>query len=307
MAKLEHTRFKYNGDFIGVIDWLNKGDYKFKASISTYSAIIEFDGYKEMYVTNLMSERVFKAFNMIKSDLKRDEVSVVLSDLKDNIEERNNRYYNIKYKGDKFYKNAVCVDLNSAYLQALYNYGLIRERTFKYINNCLNKFDRLACVGMLASKKNILHFKNGQMQQEYVDESPLRFVFNALIQSVNEVMNKIADHFFNDFIAYWVDGIYMSNEYMAWDIEEMFNDYGFPAKTEELTNFNISYRFEHYQLDFKKDNKDKTLLIPNEDVAKERKRLLNQGLKRLRLTNAHVTDVEDIWKPKHYKLGRLFD
>jgi len=227
---------------------------------------------KYKFLTKMQTKKTFIGYAKILKDLKRPEVDVVLSDIKDNIKEKDNTYFDFGFCETKNHNNAVCVDLNSAYLQALFNLTLITQETKDWIEKNLKKTERLVAVGMLAKQKQLLTFDKGRLTNETFEEAKNRFIFNAVIQEVGRVMNKIKTHHIEDFIAYWVDGVYVKNEFIAFYIQDEFEKEGFPCKIEYLQNFTSKFKMSYMEYTYIKDGKFKLLNMPIKKVHDERKK-----------------------------------
>lgn len=302
--------------FNKTLDRLIKTGIPLEVGLGKYSAYIKTinDNTKYKFITKLQSKRTFIGYAKILSDLKRPEVDVLLSDMQDNISEANNMYYDLQTYHTVEFDSAVCVDLNSAYLQALFNLGLITEKTKDWIQVNLKKDERLVCVGMLAKQKEILHFNNGKIQQDYLEPSKHRFIFNAIIQEVASVMNRIKSYHMEDFIAYWVDGIYLKNEFIAFDVVDEFEKAGYPCKIEEITNFKSEFKFSYMQYSYMKDGKSKILSVPikkvNDNMKKDLMKLVN-GYRRENMIGEADLNFEDVYigalQNKQYSQADLFD
>ena len=265
---------KLDKDFPKILDsFINLGT-PIEVGLGKYSSYIfeKYTNTKYKFLTKLQTKKTFIGYVKILKDLKRDKVSVILSDLKDNVKESNNTYFDYGKAETKEYNNAVCVDLNSAYLQALFNLELITVETKNWIEKYLSKTERLVCVGMLAKRKEIITFSNKQIRTEKINENKYRFIFNAVIQEVASIMNKVSLHHTKDFIAYWVDGVYLKNEYIAFDVAQQFEKAGFPCKIEYLENFKAKVNYSHITYTYNKEDKFKILEIPIIHVHANRQR-----------------------------------
>ena len=264
---------KLNRDFPKLLDsFINMGT-PLEVGLGKYSSYIitKNSSKKYKFLTKMQSKKTFIGYVKILKDLKRPEVEVVLSDLEDNIKESDNTYFDYGKAQNCNHQNAVCVDLNSAYLQALYNLTLITKDTKDWIEKYLTKNERLVAVGMLAKQKEILEFNDKQIVSETKEDAKNRFIFNAIIQEVASVMNEVATHHTDDFLAYWVDGIYLKNEFIAFDVAEKFENAGFPCKIEYLEDFEGKLSYSHMTYTYSKEGKNKKLEIPIRAVHDLRK------------------------------------
>lgn len=288
---------KLDNNFNRILDKYIQTGLPLEVGLGKYSSYIKTlkNGVKYKFITKLQSKKTFIGYAKILKDLKRDEISVLLSDLNDNIHEKNNRYYSQGSFSSEDYKEAICVDLNSAYLQALFNLSLITKDTKNWIEKNLNKSERLVCVGMLAKQKEILHFKDGKIQQDYKEPSKNRYIFNAVIQEVSNVMQKVKSNHIDDFIAYWVDGIYLKNEWIAYDVVNEFEKAGFPAKIENITNFKSRFKFNHMEYTYFKEGSYKILNLPIKSVNDNIKKNLINLVNSYR-TKKRISQIEQDYK-----------
>ncbi len=303
MAKRQKVvKCKLNRKFPELLDSFIELGTPLEVGLGKYSSYIyEINSNtKYKFLTKLQTKKTFIGYVKILKDLKRDEIDVVLSDLKDSIKEKNNTYFDYGKAETKDYENAVCVDLNSAYLQALYNLTLITKDTKDWIENYLTKTERLVCVGMLAKQKEILIFNNNEIIEEKKEDAKNRFIFNAVIQEVASVMNKVSSDHVNDFIAYWVDGIYLKNEWIAYDIADQFEKAGFPCKIEYLDNFKAKMTYSHMTYQYVKEGKFKKLDIPIRAVHDSRKKGIISVINSKRLQKRlPKIDENDLTKRKY--------
>lgn len=308
MAKKQKTiTCKLDRNFPKILDsFINLGT-PIDVGLGKYSSFIyeKYTNTKYKFLTKLQTKKTFIGYVKILKDLKRDSIQVILSDLQDNVHEKNNTYFDYGRAETKVYNDAVCVDLNSAYLQALFNLELITKDTKNWIDKYLSKSERLVCVGMLAKRKEVLTFSNKKIVTERLDESKHRFVFNAVIQEVASVMNNVMKHHTEDFIAYWVDGIYLKNEWIALDVAQQFEDAGFPCKIEYLENFKSKVNISHITYTYNKEGKFKRLEIPVMQYHKNRQREILSVINSKRIErNLPPIDIQTIQK-KTYTQGLL--
>jgi hypothetical protein len=107
------------------------------------------------------------------------------------------------------YDNVLELDINKAYYKVLFNLGYIEE---DFYNECINlpKKIRLALVGSLATQKSIFYYENGKLERHEVTKNDtLRNVFFQLVSEVDEVLTVFQKMAGENFIFYWVDGIYL--------------------------------------------------------------------------------------------------
>ena len=302
--------------FHQTLDRFIKTGIPLEVGLGKYSAYIltKNGNIKYKFITKLQSKKTFIGYAKILKDLKRPEISVLLSDLEDNVKESNNVFYAQENYSSLDFDNAVCIDLNSAYLQALFNLTLITKETKLWIETKLTKSERMVAVGMLAKQKEILHFNEGKIQQDYKEPSKNRFIFNAVIQEVASIMKQVKLHHLDDFIAYWVDGIYLKNEFIAYDIVEEFEKAGFPCKIENVTEFKSRFKFNYMEYTYFKDGVFKVLNLPiksvNDNIKKNLMTMVNGHRLKNRFENM-PNNIKDTYigslSNKKYSQADLFD
>jgi len=311
MAKKRQYKNVYlNKHFHSIVDSFIEMGLPIEVGLGKYSSYVLFkdSNIKFKFISKFHSKLTFVGYAKILKDLKRPEISVLLSDLQDSIKEDSNIYYSTGKFETCSYPNAVCFDLNSAYLQALLNLGLITESTKDWIDTKLTKTERLVCVGMLAKRKEIVHFNNGVIQQDYVNESDKRFIFNAAIQEVARVMQEVKAHFESDFIAYWVDGIYMQNEFNAFEMQMLFEKNGFPVKVEEITDFQAKFKFDSMEYRYFKDGEPKIIRMPIASVYKEIKKNVVDVLNRKRREQGLSVEIDvKMIEERFVKQAQIFE
>lgn len=247
--------------FEDIIRYYISREISFKAAIGKYSSFLDLPQLKEKYITRQVSKRVFMGYAMIQRDLKDPEIEVILSDMQETVDEADNSYYHNKAFVPRQYPQALLVDLNSAYLQCLYNFGLIGDQTFNYIKT-FTKHERLVCVGLLAKKKEIYNIAKGELISVDEDVSKWRFIFNAIIQEINQIMKQCADKF-SPYLFFWVDGIYFSDQSISAPVMEFFEKKGFPAKVEMLSDLSVVNKMTFVEIKFlNQEGKRKIFNIP---------------------------------------------
>lgn len=119
-----------------------------------------------------------------------------------------------------------CIDIKSAYAYSLKNKGIVTDKTFEKISE-LKKKERLACVGMLASKKKIFEYgRNNQLIKIETKENPLSDFFFMAVFEIQELMRGAKKLLGNDFLFYWVDCVYYLNEKNTPLIQNYFDEKG---------------------------------------------------------------------------------
>jgi hypothetical protein len=138
--------------------------------------------------------------------------------------------------GDRF-DNVICVDINSAYWVTAFQLGIIDEPTYQK-GKKIDKIVRLASLGSLAKKTETFEFDGERMIQKTVERShETENLWFAICDKVGSLMSNLSKKIGNDFITYWVDGIYFVNTPENYKIiTETFKAEGYACKIEQVSS-----------------------------------------------------------------------
>jgi hypothetical protein len=104
-------------------------------------------------------------------------------------------------------------DVAKAYYKMAYNLGYIDEDMYReYID--LKKEIRLRFLGSIATKKRIYHYEKGEMvgDPEIKEDKILRKVWFHICKETDNCLNELMREVQDDFIMYYVDGIYLKKK-----------------------------------------------------------------------------------------------
>ena len=230
----------------------------FTMKITNYTISAEVEGEKYFFSDEPMNKTAFIFYNMMKKDIGGEIRS----------EAQNIKYFDFSgvQTGDKI-KQCYCVDINSAYLSVLKREKIISPQTFKKINdrtkkNDKTKMDRLKAVGMFASNPSIIDFKNWEAAEISTNKNPFSWVFYEACQKTNNIISNCIN---NNFLFYWVDGIFVKEN--PREIKEKIEKMGYSCKIERINNLEV---FEK-NIIYEKNGKEKILFLP----IKEKKIKMN--------------------------------
>jgi len=214
-----------------------KSDYTIRHSQYT-TKIIHPRG-KVTYSLNNMSRKCFAAASKVKKDVVNSDF---FQEIRDQKFELINYDYNRKrrlFVGKSVYN----IDISSAYAYALLTHNLITSDTFDYLRK-LPKGDRLVAVGMLARSYVEYKYDNsGKVYDVEFFQEETKNAFFFLISEIDAVMKECAFYLGNNFLFYWVDGIFFTentSQKTIKKVEEILQYYGYPYKWEQVEDF--SYR-----------------------------------------------------------------
>lgn len=227
--------------------------------------------------------KAFIGFNLIKKDIAarelvapeipRDELRYFKFSIPDRLKQSKRTVYKI--------------DIKSAYANVLKNHGIISDKTHGYICKQLKKEDRLAAVGMLASKKHILDYNEKDEATGYdFIESPLSNFFYFCVWQTGELMERCRELIGADFLFYWVDGIYFENKKHAAVLTGFLKKQGYNCSFDELRDFTVVEKEKKYSIVFKELSKTKNDWMQKVFyIPKINKRIINDALTMLGLIN----------------------
>ena len=249
------------------------------------SYILKYSGYSlKLIVENnvylfcdaLSRTNFFSVLNKIKKEIT--DTAVIFDDAMDKI-----NYYNHslkKFKGRSHYDRIYNIDIKKAYAKTLLNELLITAQTYKYLDK-LNKMDRLKVVGSLATQTILVEKENGVMKKGFpkiIEDENLRRCFFHVSNIIGEIMNMCAKIAGEDFIFFWVDGIFLRSDYKKFEILSYLSSLNYDASCEWLTDFNIESKSGYNNITFFDEDKNfKEFNLPNNTENNFKK--LNQWLK----------------------------
>lgn len=211
------------------IDYLKSRKVEFKVHSSQYSTMIEANGVKVRYVTQIYDDRVFMCSRMIKSNLKNRDIDWIL---KGNFS--TNNYQTKPGLKPGSYGKVINIDISGAYPNCLINNKLIDPKTYSFLMD-LGKKERLPAIGMIAKKSLIYEYKNGQCVDVTEDNGEFQKVFHFVVYSINEIMRELKEIAADHYLMHWVDGIFLKARTPGFLIKQM---------EKVLENSNYKYKFE---------------------------------------------------------------
>lgn len=207
------------------------------------------------FVYSLQSNQTFAAYAKVKKDVKdkpppeinKEELVYFVHDFKESCSI--DRVYNI--------------DLKSAYATILFKDEIITQDTFSYLSR-LPKHDRLAAVGMLASRKKSFSFdKQGTIRTYEETISKLENFFYYAVQRTFEIMCDLRRILGADYLFTWVDGIYFRPTMEGLiQCEDYLRRIGFRYSEEILTDWQVRVVKGAVKLFFVKEGKIKSFSLP---------------------------------------------
>lgn len=211
---------------------------------------------------------MFAAYSKIKADLIELPVPVDIRYIK---------YYQTNFKHTKLYADKIYqIDIKSCYASILHNSKLISDETYKYICE-LSKENRLAAIGMLASKKNVFEFDaTGNVFEHTILKSEYSDYFFYCVQETFRIMDECKHILGDDFLFIWVDAIYFIGDMdKAQKVVEYFlNSHNLNSSINTLYEFDVELRKDYYRVRYIKNEESTFMDIPTPEQS-EKTDLLN--------------------------------
>lgn len=239
------------------VEFIKTSGYAYEIEVSNYTTKIKSELYEMQFLQSMRSKQCFAAFAKVKADVARHGNPP-------NADSSDVRYFEHDFRGNYFSEEVINIDLKSAYATALYNAKVLSDGTFAYLSR-ISKMDRLASVGMLASKKHCFRYSASGAIIDYEKRiSPFQNYFYFAVKEVQRVMDELRAISENDYLFTWVDGIYLkpdaANIYdcFAYLEKEKFNYH-----IEKLKNFSVKVTDKKVFIQFEKEGKTKYFNIPS--------------------------------------------
>lgn len=232
------------------IDFLKHAGFPYSLKVSNYTIEIISDLYNIQYLHSMRSNKCFAAFSKVKSNVMNFPLPQVN---KNELE-----YFMHDFTGNFYSEYAINIDIKSAYATVLYNDGYINNDTFNYLSS-IPKLDRLAAIGMLASKKQCFDYdERGKLINYEKITSEFENFFYHCVKRVQEIMNDLKKLSGEDYLFTWVDGIYLKpNDEYLYTIAPYLRQNKFQFSVDIIQHFNVEVKNGKVRLGFWKDDTTK--------------------------------------------------
>jgi hypothetical protein len=220
------------------------------------------------------SIKVFIAYNKIVADLKKSDktVEILQGDWStENFDSKN---------GLKpcSYKTVLNLDITSAYPYCLFINKLITLDTFNYLM-ALPKNERLPAIGMIAKKSVWIDYQKGKATTWDVKTGEYANIFFFVIQQITDLMAWAADIAGDDFLFYWVDGIFLKPTISKKKLQEItgiFAEQGYYYKYENVKNFSVVRENDKLYINMIKNGDEKPYTMYDKNLARNFTKVLQQ-------------------------------
>ena len=254
--------FFSNSSFRSLIDYFKKHKHDFEVSYTGYTAMIKNNTEnKNYFLSKSIAKSPYKWTQKIKSEIKNSGIWM------DAVSSKNIKYFKVNNIKPITLKKVYNVDIYSAYPSALKILGLISEKLFNELSK-LEKIDRLKAIGMLATNKTVIIFKEGvQLSVSKKNNELMRNCWLALCSYTGEAIDKVRENL-DSFLFYWFDGIYFTDKTEAKKCIDILKTFGFESKIEVLDNFTVKEKTDNLFITYGKGNDKKQFILPkNEKIT----------------------------------------
>lgn len=217
-------------EFAKIRDFLVSQKRNFEISQTSYTAKLQYE---------LNSKRVSEFFfddHMRKSDffmmMKLRKVIKSNSDKISKLDRDGIKYCVYNYhllKPNSVFYPVTEIDISSAYVYCAKNLGLIDDQIFgKMIK--MDKLKRLKMLGSIATKTIVTEYEKGRQVDIYQKEDDiLRNCWFTIVKQIDYILLEISQKY-NNFLFYYVDGVYICGIQNQIEICEYLNSLGYEFK-----------------------------------------------------------------------------
>lgn len=171
--------------------------------------------------------------------------------------------YGKKVKQGNHYENVANIDITGAYWQTAYMLGLLPEHLYQkglepavyedhtYMKNGkeitkrkvvsgTRKQVRLAAIGSLAKKKKVYTYDGvNERQVEVIRSEKTEVLWDVICNKVGQCLVDVARACGDDFIFFWVDGVYV-NKRATKKVIALFKKWGYESKVNQLKSIDVT-------------------------------------------------------------------
>ena len=253
-----------------------KIDFQIERTLRTTMVKFETHLYKHIYIfaEELVSYNDMHLLREVKNEVKKQTQGVNVGELDEDVTyfEFHKTVKDVDIDSGTIYNlDNVCeVDITKAYYYTARKLGYISEDFFK---KCLElpKPKRLRLIGSIATKKKVEVWENGILTEYFTKtDEKLRQCWFNIIRHTDNVMKKVKDALDDDFIFYWVDGIYFKDRgYNAQIAKKIFQDNDFAVTYEKLQKIEaVNIEGVLHLAVTKEGGKVKPFAIPKNNIKK---------------------------------------
>lgn len=219
--------------------WLIDGGQDFQTSTTTYTAKIHRwrNGleFVDVYYDSTTKKSNWILASQLKSQIRRNSEKVP------DIDSQGIRYCVYNYPllvPETILEDVYEIDINSAYVTATYNLGLIDQQLYNKVCK-VDKITRLKCLGSIATRNVIQLYQGGNPVNIYIKQDvTLRNTWFYIVKTIDNILLEFAE-MYDNFLFYYVDGIYIWGRQNAIEIVERLSELGYQSKVKEALTIEV--------------------------------------------------------------------
>lgn len=228
---------------------------------SNYTIRITCSFFDVYFYQNEQSKKAFSVANCIKSDVKKSEAN---GHIRPDISRHDLRYFyfnKTEVLRKTIGRDVFNIDIKSAYLNVLNNAGVLSEKTYA-MASAAPKPVRLACVGMLAARKDVFSYDDAGDVSHSKIVLPTENWFFYCVQIVGDIMMNISRLVGSSFLFFWVDGAFFLGEENVIKVREYLDGLNYKYSFDVCRNFNLVENANHSYISYQKCEKFTKLSMP---------------------------------------------
>ena len=204
-------------------------------------------------------------------------------------------YVSIKRrKCDTIIEDVIEIDIDEAYWRTAFLLNVIPEKLYiegSKESKKISKIGRLICLGSLAKKEDRYTFKGSRLiKRETVRSVLTENIWYSICKRVSDLMLEAKKIAGNDFVLYWVDGIYIKNSpEIKEKIVAMFKVFDYDIKIKE--NLSIKYTDDQILITDKIKNTTRPFFIPK--INKRKSYFTDENLKSIAIEFSKYGVMDD--------------
>lgn len=148
--------------------------------------------------------------------------------------------YGTSLKPGVIVNDCVNIDLTAAYWTTAYRLGIITPQLYRE-GNRHRKQIRLSAIGSLAKKKRVYEFDGRKQTSKTIQRSDTEHLWEVICNEVGSLLIKTAMACKDDFLFFWVDGIYIRGK-SAKKVESIFSTGGYGSKANPIKKIEVTDR-----------------------------------------------------------------
>lgn len=255
-------KLEWSAEMIKVlVDKLNDDKETYYMTLTNYTCLIETEDYDYHFLKNMQRPIVFS----IASEIKRHMDTAIIKENIKAVDRDSMKYYSARQLEKSFYKHkAYNIDINAAYPTCLFNNKLIDEKLYIKLM-LLMKDERLASIGMMASRKRRFSIVEGEVKDYEDTESDYSKYFFYCVKTIANLIWECEIVSGTSFLYSWVDGLYVTDRSSAEMCRRLLSNAGYKSTVSEITDFQYTPSYNKIKITFTKDGENKLFNIPIEN------------------------------------------